>query len=59
MAEEKLIMDADAGTDIRSHMTEAQAKAYDEFIDYMVELYREFSYLTEDDEEQETGEPVR
>ncbi len=53
MAEEKTIMAVDAGADMRSLMTEAQANAYDEFIDYMVELYREFSYLTEEDGEQE------
>ncbi len=31
------------------HMTERQAEAYNEFIDYMVRLYHEYGHLLEDD----------
>ena len=30
-------------------MTEAQQKAYDEFIDYMAHLYTKYQYLFEED----------
>lgn len=33
----------------RLKMTEKQAKAYNEFIDYMAKLYDEYSYLFDDD----------
>ena len=36
------------GTPERLHMTEEQAKAYNEFIDYMAKLYDEYCYLFDD-----------
>ena len=35
-------------------MTETQRRAYDDFIDYMVHLYRKYQYLFEEDEDQQT-----
>lgn len=35
-------------------MTDEQKKAYNEFIDYMAYLYREFAYLLEEDQEKES-----
>lgn len=32
-------------------MTDEQKRAYNEFIDYMAYLYREFAYLLEEDQE--------
>ena len=33
-------------------MTEKQKKAYDAFIDFMAQLFREYAYLLEDESEQ-------
>ncbi len=40
----------DICTQRRIIMTRKQREAYDEFIDYMVYLYKKYSYLFEDDE---------
>ncbi len=37
-------------TTVKLNMTKEQAEAYNQFIDYMVELYREYSYLLDEDE---------
>jgi len=44
MAEEKSYVDS---------MTKEEAEAYNSFIDYMVELYRKYGHLFEEDDKQE------
>lgn len=33
-------------------MTEEQGKAYDEFVDFMAQLYRDYAYLLDEEEGQ-------
>lgn len=47
MADETKIINADAGPEPRVQMTEEQREAFNEFLDFMVELYRKYAYLYE------------
>lgn len=58
MAEEKKIMAADATKQPEVEMTEKQREAFNEFMDFMVELYRKYAYLYEDEGNQREGESV-
>lgn len=48
MAEDMKTTAADAGLEPRVQMTEKQREAFNEFLDFMVELYRKYAYLYED-----------
>lgn len=55
MAEDIIIGRSDDGAGMMDVMTEEQMKAYDEFIDYMVQLYKDYSYLTDDEGKKTEG----
>ena len=50
MTKEKKTLTAEYQTEQEDQMTAEQQKAFDEFLDYMADLYRKYSYLFDEED---------